>query len=145
MLTAEQNIVLPLKLAGQRPDRQWYYSVIETVGLRDRLGHRPGELSGGQQQRVAAARALVTRPDVIVADEPTGALDRATSSELLSFLAQCVAELGPTVVMVTHNPAAAAYVDRVVLLGGGRLVGELHAPTSDSVLDAMRRLSATGA
>ncbi|MEP6796726.1 MAG: ABC transporter ATP-binding protein, partial [Lapillicoccus sp.] len=145
MLTAEQNILLPLKLAGQRPDRPWYDSIVETLGLQDRLSHRPGELSGGQQQRVAAARALVTRPDVIVADEPTGALDRATSAELLTFLAQCVADLGQTVVMVTHDPAAAAYADRVVLLADGRLVGELHDPTSDSVLDAMRGLSAAGA
>ncbi len=145
MLTAEQNILLPLKLAGHRPDPDWYAAVVDTLGLRDRLGHRPGELSGGQQQRVAAARALVTRPDVIVADEPTGALDRATSAELLTFLARSVADLGQTVVMVTHDPMAAAYADRVVLLADGRLVGELVDPTNDSVLDAMRELSAQGA
>ena len=142
MLTAEQNILLPLKLAGQKADREWFDSVVTTLGLRDRLAHRPGELSGGQQQRVAAARALVTRPDVIVADEPTGALDRATSAELLGFLADCVRTLGQTVVMVTHDPSAAAYADRVVLLADGRLVGDLADPTTDSVLDAMRGLGA---
>ncbi len=142
MLSAEQNILLPLRLAGQRPDREWFDGVVEALGLRDRLSHRPGELSGGQQQRVAAARALVTKPDVVVADEPTGALDRATSAELLGFLARSVGELGQTVVMVTHDPSAAAYADRVVLLADGRLVGEIDSPTTDSVLDAMRGLGA---
>ena len=142
MLTAEQNILLPLRLAGQRPDRAWYDGVVDALGLGDRLSHRPGELSGGQQQRVAAARALVTRPDVVVADEPTGALDRTTSAELLGFLARSVRELGQTVVMVTHDPSAAASADRVVLLADGRLVGEIDSPTTDSVLDTMRGLGA---
>ncbi|MDQ2757121.1 MAG: ABC transporter ATP-binding protein [Actinomycetota bacterium] len=142
MLSAEQNILLPLRLAGQRPDREWFDGVVDALGLRDRLAHRPGELSGGQLQRVAAARALVTRPDVVVADEPTGSLDRATSAELLGFLARSVRELGQTVVMVTHDPSAAAYADRVVLLADGRLVGEIDSPTTDSVLDAMRGLGA---
>ncbi len=139
-LTAEQNIRLPLQLAGAAVDAAWYDTVVDTLGLRDRLSHRPSQLSGGQQQRVAIARALVTRPHVIFADEPTGALDSTTGAELLSFLRRSVRELGQTVVMVTHDPAAAAYADRVLLLDDGQLVGEVDAPTADGVLDALRGL-----
>ncbi len=148
MLTAEQNILLPLRLAGRRPDadtKEWLAGVVDALGLGDRLSHRPGELSGGQQQRVAAARALVTRPDLLVADEPTGALDRHSSAELLGFLARSVRDLGQTVVMVTHDPAAASYADHVVLMADGRVVGGVEQPTADSVLDAMRGLGEVGA
>ncbi|GMA21918.1 ABC transporter ATP-binding protein [Arsenicicoccus piscis] len=141
-LTALDNIVLPLKLAGRRPDRDHLDHVVAVLGIGDRLGHRPSELSGGQQQRVAVARALVTRPDVIFADEPTGALDSVSGQELLSFLRRCVDELGQTVVMVTHDPAAAAHADRVVLLADGQVAGELADPTVDSVLEALRGLGA---
>ncbi len=142
MLTAKQNMLLPLKLAGRRPDRDWMTHVVEVLGLADRLDHRPSELSGGQQQRVAVARALLTRPDVIFADEPTGALDSQTGAQMLSFLRASVRELGQTVVMVTHDPRAAAYADRVVLLADGRVAGELCEPDADAVLDAMRTLGA---
>jgi putative ABC transport system ATP-binding protein len=141
-LSAAQNITLPLELAGRHPDRQWYDHVVAALGLTSRLGHTPAQLSGGQQQRVACARALLTRPDVIFADEPTGNLDSRSGAELLGFLRRCVRELDQTVVMVTHDPVAAGYADRVVLLGDGRLVGEIEQPTSGAVLDALNRLGA---
>ncbi|MGH3318601.1 MAG: ABC transporter ATP-binding protein [Streptosporangiaceae bacterium] len=139
-LTAEENIRLPLDLAGVRGDRQWVDRVIDTLGLRDRLTHRPAELSGGQQQRVACARALVTRPEVVFADEPTGNLDSRSSAEVLSFLRLSVRELGQTVVMVTHDAVSASYADRVVFLRDGRLVSELLEPTPEDVLDRLKRL-----
>ena len=141
-LTAAENIVLPMRLAGRRPDRAWVDQVVETVGLGRRLTHRPSELSGGQQQRVAVARALASRPEIVFADEPTGNLDSRTGAEILSFMRQAVRELGQTIVMVTHDPVAASYADRAIFLADGRVVGELHDPTSDSVLDAMRILGA---
>ncbi|GGI08388.1 ABC transporter ATP-binding protein [Egicoccus halophilus] len=143
MFTAEQNIVLPLQLAGTRPDPQWLATLVGTLGLGDRLAHRPGELSGGQRQRVAIARALVTKPDVVFADEPTGNLDSRAGAEVLSFLRRSVRELGRTVIMVTHDPAAAAYADRVVLFADGRVAGDIADPTAESVLaglDALRGL-----
>jgi putative ABC transport system ATP-binding protein len=139
-LTAAENITLPLDLAGRSPDAAWLDTVIDTVGLRDRLTHRPAELSGGQQQRVACARALVTRPDVVFADEPTGNLDSRASADILAFLRRSVTEFGQTVVMVTHDPTAAAYADRVLFLADGRLRSELLDPTADSVLDLMKQL-----
>ncbi|MGW5672607.1 ABC transporter ATP-binding protein [Micromonospora sp. NPDC003776] len=139
-LTAEENIVLPLAIAGRRPDPAWLRRVVAAVGLTDRLGHRPAELSGGQQQRVAVARALITRPWVIFADEPTGNLDSRSGAEVLRLLREAVDTLGQTVVMVTHDPVAAAHADRVVFLADGRLVDELHAPTAAGVLDALARL-----
>jgi putative ABC transport system ATP-binding protein len=137
-LTVGQNITLPLRLAGRRADRAWLQEIVTRVGLADRTGHRPAELSGGQQQRVAVARALVTRPDVIFADEPTGALDPDTARDILGLLRTAVAELGQTVIMVTHDPVAAAHTDAAVFLAGGRIAGHLAAPTSDEVA---RRLS----
>ncbi len=134
-LTAEQNILLPLDLAGRKPDADWYARIIEVVGLRDRLKHRPSQLSGGQQQRVACARALVSKPEVVFADEPTGNLDSRSGAEVLEFLRMTVRELGQTVIMVTHDPAAASYADRVVFLADGRPAGELTAPTPETVLD----------
>ncbi|AEI11580.1 ABC transporter ATP-binding protein [Cellulomonas gilvus] len=145
MFTAEQNVLLPLELAGAKPDREWYDLLVTTLGLRERLTHRPSELSGGQQQRVAIARALVTRPDVVFADEPTGNLDSRSGAEVLSFLRRSVRELGRTVIMVTHDPTAAAYADRVVLLADGRIAGDIVDPTPESVLaglDALRQLEA---
>jgi putative ABC transport system ATP-binding protein len=139
-LTAEQNMLLPLDLAGRRPDRQWMDHVIEAVGLRDRLSHRPSELSGGQQQRVACARALIHRPEVIFADEPTGNLDSRAGGEVLGFLRSSVREMGQTIVMVTHDPVAASYADRVVFLRDGRLTFEIGRPTPETVLDALKRL-----
>jgi putative ABC transport system ATP-binding protein len=139
-LTALENILLPLDLAGRRPDPAHTEAIITAIGLKDRLQHRPTQLSGGQQQRVACARALVTKPDVIFADEPTGALDSRASAELLALLRRSVTELDQTVVMVTHDPAAAAYADRVLFLADGRIVGELLDPDADSVLDRMRSL-----
>jgi putative ABC transport system ATP-binding protein len=139
-LTAAENITLPLRLAGRKPDRRWVDQVVETVGLGRRLTHRPSELSGGQQQRVAVARALASRPDIVFADEPTGNLDSRAGAEILSFMRQAVREFGQTIVMVTHDPVAASYADRAVFLADGQVVGELHDPTSDSVLDAMRTL-----
>ncbi|GGK73028.1 ABC transporter ATP-binding protein [Mangrovihabitans endophyticus] len=139
-LTALENITLPLDLAGRRPDRSVVDRVVDTLLLRDRLDHRPSQLSGGQQQRVACARALVTEPEVVFADEPTGALDSQTSAELLGFLRQSVDDFGQTVVMVTHDPTAAAYADRVLFLADGRLVGDLTAPTADTVLDWMKSM-----
>jgi len=139
-LTAEENITLPADLAGREPDPAWFETVVTKLDLGGRLRHRPSELSGGQQQRVAVARALISRPDVVFADEPTGALDSRASTELLRFLRSVVDDLGQTVVMVTHDPGAAAYADRVVFLVDGRIVEELAQPTRDHVLDVMGRL-----
>jgi putative ABC transport system ATP-binding protein len=141
-LTAEQNITLPLELAGRRPDRRWLAHIVGVLGLAERLDHTPSQLSGGQQQRVACARALVAQPEVIFADEPTGNLDSRTGNEVLDFLRRSVRELNQTVVMVTHDPVAASYADRVVLLADGRLVGEIPNPTAASVLDGLKRLGA---
>jgi putative ABC transport system ATP-binding protein len=127
-------------LAGRKPDDYWFQTVVEKVGLTDRLSHRPAELSGGQQQRVAAARALVSRPQIVFADEPTGALDSHSSTELLAFLRYAVDELDQTVVMVTHDPKAASYADRVLFLYDGLIVDEMHDPTADSVHDYMKRV-----
>jgi putative ABC transport system ATP-binding protein len=140
-LTARENIELPLAIAGRKPDPDWFDTVIDTVGLRTRLKHRPNQLSGGQQQRVACARALVSRPEIVFADEPTGNLDSAASAEVLGFLRRSVDEHGQTIVMVTHDPIAAAYTDRVVFLADGKVVDELHAPTADAVLEKMKVLS----
>ena len=142
-LTAAENITLPMDLAGRKFDRPWFDSVIETVGLANRLGHRPSELSGGQQQRVAVARALASRPQIIFADEPTGNLDSRAGAEILSFMRQAVREMGQTIVMVTHDPAAAAYSDRVLFHADGRIVDELTDPTADTVLDRMKRFGDT--
>jgi putative ABC transport system ATP-binding protein len=139
-LTAAENIELPMRIAGRKPDALWVRSIVETVGLTDRLGHRPAQLSGGQQQRVAAARALAGRPQVVFADEPTGALDSRAGAELLGFLQNAVHETGQTVVMVTHDPAAASYADRVVFLADGRIVAEMTEPTTSSVFDFMKNL-----
>ncbi len=139
-LTAEENITLPLDIARKPLDREWFDTVVDAVGLRDRLDHRPSELSGGQQQRVACARALVSRPAVVFADEPTGNLDSRSSGEVLGFLRRSVDELDQAVVMVTHDPTAASYAHRVLFLADGRLVGELEQPTAESVLDALREL-----
>ena len=139
-LTGLENITLPLALAGKKPDAEWLDQIIETVHLSDRVQHRPNELSGGQQQRVAVARALVSRPDVIFADEPTGNLDSKSGAEILGFMRRAVNELGQTIVMVTHDPGAAAYADRVVFLADGKICGDIAEPTVDSVIDNMRRL-----
>jgi putative ABC transport system ATP-binding protein len=139
-LTARENIVLPLRLGRREPEPAWFDSVITALALGDRLGHRPAELSGGQQQRVAVARALVTRPKLVFADEPTGNLDRSSGQELLTLLRRSVDELGQTIVMVTHDPAAAATADRVWFLADGRVVDELVTPTVDGVLDLIRTL-----
>ncbi|GII75061.1 ABC transporter ATP-binding protein [Sphaerisporangium rufum] len=141
-LTAEQNIRLPLEIAGRQADQELLDRVIRTVGLRDRLGHRPAELSGGQQQRVAVARALATKPQVIFADEPTGNLDSRSGAEVLAFLRTSVRELGQTIVMVTHDPVAASYADRVVFLRDGLLVTEVLRPTAQTVLDTLMKLEA---
>jgi putative ABC transport system ATP-binding protein len=139
-LTAAENIALPVHLAGRTVDREWFDELVATLGLGDRLGHTPAQLSGGQQQRVAVARALVTRPAVVFADEPTGNLDSRSGAQLLGFLADAVRTTGQTVVMVTHDPVAASYADRVVLLADGRVVDELADPTVATVLDRMRAL-----
>ncbi|MBD5785353.1 ABC transporter ATP-binding protein [Cellulosimicrobium terreum] len=136
-LTAAENITLPLDIARARVDHAWYDEVVDAVGLRDRLHHRPSELSGGQQQRVACARALVSRPSIVFADEPTGNLDSRSAGEVLGFLRRSVDELDQTVVMVTHDPRAASYAHRVVFLADGRLAGELHDPTQQDILDAL--------
>ncbi|MFD8794384.1 ABC transporter ATP-binding protein [Streptomyces vinaceus] len=141
-LTALENITLPLSIAGRRPDQQWLDRVVSMVGLSQRLGHRPGQLSGGQQQRVAVARALASRPAIIFGDEPTGNLDSRAGAEVLGFLRDSVRELGRTVVMVTHDPVAAGYADRVVFLSDGRLVDEMSRPTPDRVLDRMKSFDA---
>jgi putative ABC transport system ATP-binding protein len=139
-LNAIENITLPLSLAGRKPDQEWLDRVITTVGLADRLKHRPSELSGGQQQRVAVARALASRPQVIFADEPTGNLDSKASAEILEFMRQAVTELGQTIVLVTHDPAAAGYSDRVVFLADGKIVDELQNPTAETVIDRAKHL-----
>jgi putative ABC transport system ATP-binding protein len=140
-LTAAENITLPADLAGQPIDEPWFESLVGQLGVRDRLSHRPGELSGGQQQRVACARALLPRPELIFADEPTGNLDSNASAEVLAFLRRAVSEHGQSIVMVTHDPHAAAYADRVIFLADGRVVGELRSPTADGVLEQMKKLS----
>ncbi len=133
-----------MDIANRRPDAAWLDQVIDTVGLRERLKHRPSELSGGQQQRVACARALASRPEIIFADEPTGNLDSRAGAEVLAFLRRSVDTLGQTIVMVTHDPVAASYADRVVFLADGRIVDELLGPSADSVLDRMRRFDGAG-
>ena len=139
-LTASENITLPLDIAGDKPDRAWFDTVVDTVGLRDRLNHRPSELSGGQQQRVAGARALVSRPEIVYADEPTGNLDSKASHELLEFLRSAVKDHGQTIVMVTHDASAASFSDRVVFLADGRTVDEMLEPTTERVLDRLKSL-----
>jgi putative ABC transport system ATP-binding protein len=141
-LTAEQNILLPFDLAGRKADRRRLAQVVSVLGLGDRLRHTPNQLSGGQQQRVACARALLGRPDVVFADEPTGNLDSRTGADVLDVLRRSVRELGQTVVMVTHDPVAASYADRVVMLADGRIVDELRRPTPEAVLDLLKRLGA---
>jgi putative ABC transport system ATP-binding protein len=141
-LTAAENITLPAALAGAKVDREWLDYLVEQLGIADRLTHRPNEMSGGQQQRVACARALINRPDLIFADEPTGNLDSNSSAELLAFLRRSVTEFGQSIVMVTHDPRGAAYADRVIFLADGAVVGELEKPTADSVLERMRTLGA---
>jgi len=140
VLSAAGNITLPMDIAGRDTDRDWLASVVETVGLEGRLSHRPGELSGGQQQRVAIARALVSRPAIVFADEPTGNLDSRSGAEVLDLLRRCVAEFGQTVVMVTHDPVAAAYSQRVVFLADGQIAGTLDEPTRETVLERMHAL-----
>jgi putative ABC transport system ATP-binding protein len=139
-LTAGENIKLPADLAGRKVDQAWFDFLVEQLGVRDRLSHRPNELSGGQQQRVACARALIGRPDLIFADEPTGNLDSNASAELLAFLRRSVTEFGQSIVMVTHDPRGAAYADRVVFLADGKVVGELASPTAESVLEHVKQL-----
>jgi putative ABC transport system ATP-binding protein len=139
-LSALENITLPMDLAGRDPDQAWLDEVIRTVGLGDRLEHRPSELSGGQQQRVAVARALASQPAITFADEPTGNLDSRSGSEILGFMRRAVTDLGQTIVMVTHDPVAASYADRILFLVDGRIVGELHDPTSEAVIDRMKQL-----
>jgi putative ABC transport system ATP-binding protein len=139
MLTAAENITLPLRLAGRKPEQVWLDKVIDTMGLRDRLGHHPSEMSGGQQQRVAVARALVTRPQIIFADEPTGNLDSKAGTEVLSFMRTAVDTMGQTIVMVTHDPIAASYADRIIFLADGRIVDEMDAPTAERVLERMKQ------
>lgn len=137
-LTARENILLPVLIAGDDHDTTWFDQVVDILGLGDRLTHRPSELSGGQQQRVAAARALVSRPEIIFADEPSGNLDSKSAAELLAFLQRAVREFGQTIVMVTHDPVAASYADHVVFLEDGLIAGELNEPTSDSIIDRMK-------
>jgi putative ABC transport system ATP-binding protein len=137
-LTAIENITLPMDLAGRKPDQEWLDKLIDTVGLRDRLSHRPSELSGGQQQRVACARALASRPTVVFADEPTGNLDSRSSGEILSFLQDSVRRLGQTIVMVTHDAVAASYADRALFLADGAIVDEVQSPTAEGVLDRLK-------
>ncbi|WP_422770476.1 ABC transporter ATP-binding protein [Plantactinospora sp. WMMC1484] len=139
-LTVEENIVLPLRLSGARPDRRWLTQVVERVGLDQRLRHRPAQLSGGQQQRVAIARALATRPEVIFSDEPTGALDTETAAEVLALLRAAVDEHGQTVVMVTHDPGAASYADRVLVLADGRIVADVPQPGADRIAEHLAAL-----
>jgi putative ABC transport system ATP-binding protein len=139
-LNAIENITLPLALAGRDPDKEWLEHIIDIVGLRSRLNHRPSELSGGQQQRVAVARALASRPEIVFADEPTGNLDSRASGEILGFMKQAVEEFGQTIVMVTHDPIAASYASRVVFLGDGRVTDEITDPNPDAILDKMRQL-----
>ncbi|MFG3497830.1 ABC transporter ATP-binding protein [Streptomyces sp. NPDC047928] len=143
-LTALENITLPMDIAGRKPDKAWVDKVIDMIGLSGRLSHRPAQLSGGQQQRVAVARALASRPEIIFGDEPTGNLDSRSGAEVLGFLRNSVRELGQTVVMVTHDPVAASYADRVVFLADGRIVDEMLDPTADRVLDRMKEFDAKG-
>jgi putative ABC transport system ATP-binding protein len=143
-LTAAENITLPLDIAGRKVDQQWFDTVVDTVGLRDRLKHRPSELSGGQQQRVACARALVSRPAIVFADEPTGNLDSRASAEILGFLRSSVKDFGQSIVIVTHDPVAAGYADRVLFLADGRFVDEMSDPTADLVLERMKSFDAVG-
>lgn len=139
-LSAEENITLPLSIAGNEPDEAWFDEVVSAVGLENRLEHRPAELSGGEQQRVAAARALVTRPDIVFADEPSGNLDSKAEAELLTFMRRAVDEFSQTIVMVTHDPVAASYADRIVFLDDGDIVDEMVDPTADSILEQMKHL-----
>ena len=139
-LTAIENITLPMDLAGRAPDNDWLDEVVTTVGLKDRLKHRPNELSGGQQQRVAVARALASRPEIIFADEPTGNLDSRTGAEILDFMRNAVTQLGQTIVMVTHDPVAAGYANRAIFLTDGQITGEMHQPSSEAVFDYMKTL-----
>jgi putative ABC transport system ATP-binding protein len=141
MLTAEENIVLPLSIAGERPEREWLEELIETVGIAQRRTHRPSELSGGQQQRVSIARALISKPSVLFADEPTGNLDSTTSKDVLTLLRHSVDELGQTTVMVTHDAQAAALADRILFLADGKIVREVHGSTAAEVLAAMQEVS----
>jgi putative ABC transport system ATP-binding protein len=136
-LTARENILLPLSLAGRKPDPAWFDTVVDTIGLRDRLGHRPSQMSGGQQQRVACARALVSKPSIVFADEPTGNLDSTSGAEVLGFLRRSVDEFDQTIVMVTHDAVAASYCDRVVFLADGRVVDELREPNRELILEKM--------
>ncbi|MDO9379297.1 MAG: ABC transporter ATP-binding protein [Nocardioidaceae bacterium] len=140
MLTARQNVLLPFELSGREPDWAWFDEVVSVLGIGERMGHRPSQLSGGQQQRVAIARALTARPEIVFADEPTGNLDSRASAEVLGFLRRSVRELGQTVVMVTHEPSAAAYADEVVLIADGRVAGGISDPTPEAVLDALSRI-----
>jgi putative ABC transport system ATP-binding protein len=142
-LTAGENITLPLDIAGRKPDQEWFDLVIDTVGLRDRLGHKPNQLSGGQQQRVACARALVSRPAIVFADEPTGNLDSVASAGILEFLQKSVREFGQSIVIVTHDPIAAGYADRVLFLADGEIVDEMAEPSAERVLDRMRGFDGT--
>ena len=144
-LTARENILLPLNLAGRKPDAAWFDTVVDTVGLRDRLGHRPAEMSGGQQQRVACARALASSPSIVFADEPTGNLDSTSGAEVLAFLRRSVGEFDQTIVMVTHDAVAASYCDRVVFLADGRVVDEFRNPDRDQILDHMTALQSAAA
>jgi putative ABC transport system ATP-binding protein len=139
-LNALENITLPMSLAGKKPDAAWLDNVVQTVGLQNRLTHRPSELSGGQQQRVAVSRALASKPEIIFADEPTGNLDSRSGAEILTFMRDAVKQFGQTIVMVTHDPVAASYADRVVFLADGKIVGEIAEPTAQSVLDRMKQL-----
>jgi putative ABC transport system ATP-binding protein len=141
VLTAEENIVLPLSIAGKRPDEEWLRGIVDTVGLADRLTHRPAELSGGQQQRVAVARALVSKPAVVFADEPTGNLDSKSSEEVLRMLRRSVDDLGQSVVMVTHDPEAAAYADRLVVLRDGLIVHDAEAGSAEQVIELMKEVA----
>jgi len=141
-LTARENILLPLSLAGRTPDQEWFDTVVDTVGLRDRLGHRPSQMSGGQQQRVACARALVSKPSIVFADEPTGNLDSTSGAEVLGFLRRSVDDFGQTVVMVTHDAVAASYCDRVVFLADGQIVDEIRSPGREQILEHMTALQA---
>jgi putative ABC transport system ATP-binding protein len=143
-LTARENITLPLDIAGAKIDREWFTTLVDIVGLADRLTHRPNQLSGGQQQRVACARALVSRPSIVFADEPTGNLDSRSSAEILGFLRRSVDEFGQSIVMVTHDPNAASYADRVLFLGDGRIVDEMLAPSAETVLDRMKGFELVG-
>jgi len=138
-ITAAENITLPLLLAGRKGDQEWIAKIIETLDIGDRLRHRPQEMSGGQQQRVAVARALASRPEIIFADEPTGNLDSRAGAEVLTFMRRAVDEMGQTIVMVTHDPTAASYADRIVFLADGRIVDEMHQPTAGAVLERLKR------